>query len=642
MFEYVRTHQRLMQFLLLLIIVPSFALVGISSYVRGEGAETTLAKVAGQTISQQEFDDALRDQLNRMRQRFGAQFDESVFNTAEAKQSVLNNLISQRVLKAEVQNAHLLISDEALHKNISAIPSFVLPDGSFDTQSYKNALAAQNMTPAMYESSLRQDLAQQQLVSAVQESAFASKALMAQVVAITSQEREVQSVNFKAADFVSQVKPTDAMLKAYYDKNSAQFAIPEMAKIDYLVLSADALTAQVSVSDDEVKGYYEQNAKNFTVNEQRRASHILFKLNKDASAAEKAAVKAKAEEVLALVRKQPANFAQLAKQYSQDEGSAAQGGDLDFFSKGMMLKPFEDAAYQLKQDQISDLVLSDFGYHIIQLTAIKPASVKTLDQVKEQITADIKKQKSAKKFTELAETFTNTVYEQSDSLKPAADKLKLTIVSADNITRTPNPANPTAMASPVLSNPKLLKAIFSDDAIKNKRNTEALELGANTLVSARIVDYKPASKRPFDEVKEVVTQRVIAAESEELAKKAGEAKIASLKVTADAVGFGDAKLVSRIEQAGVPRDAFESIMKADTSKLPAFVGVDIPGQGYAIYRINKVQQPAQDERKTADLTKEVERVLGADELNSYVEMLKQKGGAKIVKPIAADPVKIAS
>jgi len=635
MFEYVRTHQRLMQFILLLFIVPSFALVGISSYVRGN-SDNAIAKVAGDSISQQEFDDALRDRMNQLRQRFGDKFDEAMFNTPDAKQAVLDNLIAQHALKAEVRDENLTVSDAELQRTILTIPGLTQPDGSFDKQGYARALAAQGMTQAMYEYNLRHDLAQQQLTNAIQGSAFASRTLIAQVNNITGQEREVQAIEFKEHDFVAQVKLTDAILKDFYDKNGAQFALPETAKIEYVVLSAEAISSQMTVSDDEINEYYKQNLKNYSSQEQRRASHILIKLNKGASSADRSAAKAKAEEVLALVKKQPGNFAQLAKQYSQDEGSAGQGGDLDYFGRGMMLKPFEEAAFQLKQDEVSDLVETDFGFHIIRVTGIKPAAVKPLDQVKAQISEEIQKQKAGKKFSELAETFTNTVYEQADSLKPAADKLKLKIETADNLSRTPNPANLAVMNNPVLSNPKFLKALFADDLIKNKHNMEALDLGGNTLVSAHIVEYKAASKRPLEEVKPMIAERVTALEAAKLAKQAGEAKLAALQAKADEAGFADAKVVSRIQPAGVPRPAFDAIMKADVQTLPAFVGVDLPGQGYAVYRINKITQAAPDAGRSAEIGKQVETVLGSEGLFNFVNQLKLNGKAKVIKPFTSD------
>lgn len=637
MFEYVRTHQRLMQFILLLFIVPSFALVGVSSYMR-TGGDSTVAKVAGESISQQEFDDAMRDHLSQLRQRYGAQFDEALFNTPEEKQKVLDNLIGQRALRAEIVKAGLTVSDADLQKSILSIPGLTLADGAFDKQGYIRALAGQGLTQTGYENGLRRDMAQQQLVNAVQGSAFASKTLAAQVNTITAQQRDVQRIDFKDADFIAQVKVTDAMLKAYYDKNNTEFAVPETAKIAYVVLSGEALASQMPVTDTEIKDYYNQNLKNYSIAEQRRASHILIKVSKTATPAERAAAKAKAEEVLAMVRKQPDNFAALAKKYSQDEGSTAQGGDLDYFGRGMMLKPFEDAAYQLKQDQISDLVETDFGYHIIRLTSIKPASVKPLDEVSAQISADIKKQKADKKFGEFAETFTNTVYEQPDSLKPVADKLKLTVQTADNLSRTAsqdNVGNLANMVNPVLSNPKFLKALFADDVIKNKHNMEALDLGSNTLVSAHIVDYKPASKRPFDEVRALVLAKVTAQQAEVLAQAAGTARLAALTAKADDVGFGAAQLVSRLQQSTLPRAAVDLILKADVRKLPAFVGLSTPGQGYVVYRINKIEQAPVDAARAVEISKQIDTVTSQQSLYLFMQQLKQEGDVKIVKPIVA-------
>ena len=633
MFEYVRSHQRLMQFLLLLIIVPSFALVGLSSYIRTGASEIVLAKVAGQSISQLEFDDAMRDQMNKMRQRFGAQFDESMFNTAEAKQSVLDNLIDQKALKAEIDNAHLVVTDGAVAKYLLGIPGFTKPDGSFDTQNYKNMLASQGLNAAIYEASLRQQMLQQQIVGAIEQSAFTPKTVVAQIDNLMSQEREIQALTFKASDFASQVKLTEPMLKTFYDAHNEQFTVPENAKIEYVVLSEDAVAAQMTVTPEDIKSVYEQNLKNYTTEEERRASHILIKCDKSANPKDKATAKARAEELLALVRKQPNDFTELAKKYSQDEGSASQGGDLNFFGKGMMLKPFEDAVYKLKRGDISDIVESDFGFHIIKLTDIKPASIKSLEQVKNQIAEDVKKQKGSKKFNEMAENFTNIVYEQSDSLKPAAEKLKLTIKFAENLTRT---SIAEQVNNPILANPKFLKALFSDDVIKNKRNTETIEVGANTLISGRIVEYKAANKIPFEQVKETVIAKVTELEEENLAKKAGEKTLTNL-INSNGMGsekfqFDAIKLISRLQPNDVSQIAFDELMKADTRKLPTFIGVVTPNQGYVIYRINKVKQGGVDTNRVAEIGRQVDGSLASAEFFAYIQLLRQKGNVKIVKP----------
>lgn len=620
-----------MQFLLLLLIFPSFAFFGVESYTRFREHDNAVAKVAGHSITQQEFDAAQREQMDRMRQMFGAQFDPKMFDTPEAKQAILDNLVAQRVIAAEAVHNHLSVSDRTLQQTIIAIPGLTGADGKFDAERYKSLLAMQGMNPAVYEARLRQDMTMQQVSGAIQSSAFAPKTVANRLSDLNDQEREVQERLFKTADYVSQVKITDDMLKAYYDKNSAQFEIPEQVKAEYVVLNSDALAAQIPVSEADVKSYYEQNMKRYGEEEQRRASHILIKADKNAAAAEKAAAKAKAEALLARVRKNPAEFAKLAKENSQDPGSAENGGDLGFFGKGMMVKPFEDTAYKLKQGEISDLVQSDFGYHVIELTGIKPASIKPLDEVKGEIAAEIRKQLVAKKYSEMAELFTNTVYEQSDSLKPAADKLKLKIESVSNLTRNPNPA--IAPNAPY-NNPKFLKALFSDDAIKNKRNTEAVEVAPNTLIAGRVLEYKPVTKRPFADVETIVRERVIQIEAAKLARKAGEAKLAEIKSNGDAGGFSEPKTVSRAKGEAINRDAFGAVMKADTSKLPAYVGVDLP-QGYGIYRINKVSQP-----KTVDMARrqaeqqQIANALAQQEMAAYLEALKKKAKVEIMKPAA--------
>src|SRR3569832_1379226 len=632
MFEFIRTHQRLMQFVLLLLIFPSFAFFGLEGYSRFREGDHAVAKVGGQSITQQELDAAQRQQMDRFRQMFGDQFDAKMFDTPEARQGILDNLIAQKALAAEAARDRLTVSDQTLQQTILGIPGLTKPDGKFDSEQYKALLAMQGLTPATFEARLRQDLALQQVNGAIQNTAFAPKAVAAQLSAINEQEREVQELPFKAADYVSQVKITDDMLKDYYDKHAKLFEIPEQAKAEYVVLNSAAIASQISVSDADLKSYYDQNLKRYTVDEQRRASHILIAAGKDASASDKAAAKQKAESLLAQLRKNPADFAKLAKENSKDPGSAERGGDLGFFGKGMMVKPFEDAAFKLKQGEISDVVQSDFGYHIIQLTGIKPASVKSIDDVKGEIAADIKKQQAAKKYADMAETFTNTVYEQPDSLKPVADKLKLKIDTAANLTRNPNPA--IAPNAPY-NNPKFLRALFSDESIKNKHNTEAVEVAANTLIAGHVIEYKPVSKKPFEEVKAAVRERVVQEEAAALAKKAGEAKLAELKSKPDAAGFSAAKMVSRAKNPGMSSQAFTAVMKADVTKLPSFVGVELPAQGYGVYRINKVVQPAtvDNARRQAE-QQQIANALAQQESLAYIDVLKKKAKAEIIKPAA--------
>lgn len=639
MFEFIRSHRRLMMLVLVLLIVPSFVFFGLEGYTGfGEG-DNAVAKVAGQSIMQQELDAAQREQMERYRQMFGAQFDPKMLDTPEARQNILDGLIARRVMAVEAARNRLSVSDQSLQQIILTVPGLTGSDGKFDVERYKSLLAAQGMTPAMYEASLRQDLTLEQVHAAIQSTAFAPKTVASRLSDLNDQEREVQELLFKAADYASQVKITDDMLKAYYDKNGSQFEIPEQIKAEYVVLSSDAVAAQISVSDADLQSYYEQNAQRYTESEQRRASHILIKADKGASNEDKAAAKEKAEKLLAQLHKNPAEFAKLAKEHSQDTGSAERGGDLDFFGKGMMVKPFEEAVYKLKQGEISDVVQSDFGYHIIQLTGIKPAVTKSLDAVKGEIAADIKKQLAAKKFSETAEQFTDTVYEQSDSLKPVADELKLKIGTVPALTRTPNP---TIAPNTPFNHPKFLAALFSDESVKNKRNTEAVEVAPSTLVAGRVLEYKPVTKRPFEEVQAIVRERVTQIEAEKLAKKAGEERLTALKASGDAAGFASAKTVSRVKSQGMNGVAFSAVMKADTSKLPAYVGADLPGQGYGVYRINKVSQSAavDDARRKAE-QQQIANALAQQETFVYLEALKKKAKVEVLRPIAKPDSELA-
>lgn len=635
MFEFIRTHQRLMQILLAVLIIPSFALVGISGYQSMGDSAGTIAKIDGQPVTQQEYENALRRQLEQYRQRLGQQFDQKLFDTPEFRQSVLDNLIAQKAVTSEVVRGHFTVSDTALQKaileSIQDIPGMIKPDGQVDVERYRSLLASTNgLTPEGYQESVRRDMAIQQLAGGVQGTAIAPRTVAKMVSDMTEQERDVQELVLPLSDFMSTVKVTDDMIKAYYDKNARQYELPEQARIEYVVLDANAVAGSVDVSDAEVDTYYKANQTRYTAPEERRASHILVAINKDAKAADKAAAKAKAEAILADVKKAPTTFAQVAKAKSEDPGSAEQGGDLGIIEKGSLVPSVEASIFALKQGEVSNVVESDFGYHIITVTSVKPAAVKPLDEVKGDIAAELKKQKAAKKYSELVETFTNTVYEQSDSLKPVADKLGLKIDTAAGLTRN---ANPAAAPAPY-NNAKFLEALFKDDSLKNKRNTEAVEVAPSTLVSGRIVEFKPASKKPLADVTAEIRQRVTMEEALKAAKAAGDKKLAELKASGADTGFTPVRTLSRAKAEGINPIAARAVLKADVAKLPAYVGVELPGMGYGIYRIGKVHLPATpDEARRKSDQEQIAGIVAAQDMANYVEVLKEKAKVKIVKPL---------
>ncbi|WEF34484.1 SurA N-terminal domain-containing protein [Pseudoduganella chitinolytica] len=643
MFEFIRTHQKLMQILLAIVIVPSFVLVGVSGYESFGDDATTVAKVNGQSVTQQEYDQALRRQLDQYRQRLGTQFDQKLFDTPEFRQSVLDNLIAQRAIVAEASRSHLGAVDAAVQRAVAEslqdIPGMFKADGKLDEEKAANLIASQTgLTPEGYFQSLKRDLTIQQLAAGVQGSAFAPRAVAQMVSNLTEQERDVQELVLPLTEFVAGAKVTDAMVKSFYDKNDKLFQVPEQARIEYVVFDANAIASTISVTDEEVAAVYNAAPARFTAPEERRASHILVAVDKAAKADVKAAAKAKAEAILADVRKAPGEFAKIAKAKSEDPGSAEQGGDLGVIEKGSLVPTVEASIFKLKQGEISDIVESEFGYHVITVTSLKPAAVRPLDAVKGDIAADLKKQKAAKKYSEAAETFTNTVYEQADSLKPVADKLGLKIETAASVTRTPNPV---AGQAPY-NNARFLTALFSEDSLKNKRNTEAVEAAPSTLIAGRIIEFKPASKRPLAEVEAQIRQQVMAQEALAAAKKAGEAKLEAVKASGDTAGFGAVQTISRAKIDGISPLAARAVLKADVSKLPAYVGVELPGMGYGIYRIGKVHQPAQADaaRRSAD-AEQIDNIVAQQDMANYVEVLKERAKVKVMQPAGAKPAEAA-
>ncbi|MEM5277631.1 SurA N-terminal domain-containing protein [Cupriavidus taiwanensis] len=637
MLDFVRNNRRLMLLLLLVLVFPSFVFFGVESYSRFMDSSHDAAKVDGRAISVQEVDNVVRDQSERARQILGASYDPRQFEGPEARKAVLEQLIQQRVLANAVASEHLTVSDAKLLEEISNLPAIAqLPrgkDGKIDDKAYLQLLQAQGMTPEQFDARMRFELASQQLGTSVAATAFVPKSLIERLMAVRDQQREVQALLFKPAGYTAKVQSDAAALKAYYDSHQQDFSVPEQAQVEYLVLSGEALAASQAVTPEELKSYYESNIARFRVDEQRRASHILISAPKDAPAAQRQAAKDKATRLLEEVRKHPDTFAEVARKNSQDPGSAEKGGDLGFMGRGALVKPFEDAMYALKEGQISDVVETDFGYHIIKLTGTKPAETRPLEAVRTELEAELRKQFADKKFAEQADAFGNTVYEQADSLKPAADKFKLTIQTADNVTRQPNPA--LGAQSP-LNNEKLLKALFSDDAIKNKRNTEAVQVAPNTLVAARIVAYRPATVRKFEEVEAQVREGYIAQQAAALARKDGEARLAALKQADNAEGFGAAQTVSRTKAEGMAPQAVEAVMRADAAKLPALVGVDLGAQGYAVYRITKVSQPAQANpaRRQAE-AQQLAQLAGQTDLQAFYESLKARSKVKLLAPAGA-------
>ena len=583
MFDFFRRHTRALQFVLVLLVFPSFIFFGIQGYSRFASSEQqTVAHVAGQAVSQAELDAAIRERVERARQQM-PNLDPKLFETPEMKRLALDSVIRGHLLLVAADKMHLATTDDRLERAFKSDPEFASlrnPDGSVN----RDVLTQLGMSSEGFAERLRQDLSRRQVMEPIASSAIAPAAAASEALDAMYQMREVQVERFDAKDQLAKAAPTDSEVEAYYKDpaHAAEFQAPEEASIEYVVLDLDSVKKGIVVSEDDLRKYYAENEKRYTVPEERRASHILVKVDKDAPKSEREKARAKAEALLAEVRKNPQSFAEIAKKNSDDEGSAAKGGDLDFFGRGQMVKPFEDAAFALKPGETSGIVETDFGFHIIRLTAVRGGEKKSFEEVRQAIENEVRNQLVQKRFADAAVDFGDVVYEQPDSLKPAADKWKLEIRTAQHVTRTP-----ASGATGALANPRFLEALFTSEVAKDRKNTKAIDVGANQLAAGRVVQYTPAHQRPLADVKDKIRQELAAKRAAELATKLGEEQLAKLRASPNESLAGEPVLVSRAQPRDLPRPLLDAALRAPVEKLPAFVGVALGAQGYAIAKIIK-------------------------------------------------------
>jgi peptidyl-prolyl cis-trans isomerase D len=630
MFDIFRKHTKIMMVLLFLLIIPSFVLFGIDRYNRMGQSDEVVAKVGSVEITKGQWDQAHKNEVDRLRAA-RPELDVKSFDSVEARYATLERLVRDRVMSVAAQKTNLITSDARLASFLQqdpAIASLRKADGKLDMERYRQLAASQGLTPEGFENAVRQDISKQQVELAIRQSDFTESAPADVALNAFFEKREVQVKNYMAKDYAAGIDPSDAEMQAYYQANSAMFKSPEQAKVEYVVLDMDSVKKGIKVSEADLRSYYDQNATRLSGVEERRASHILINVPKDAPTADRQKAKQKAESLLKAVQAAPDSFADIAKKNSQDSGSSAKGGDLGYFARGAMVKPFEDAVFAMKKGGISDLVESDFGYHIIKLTDVKVPKQRSFEELRSSIESDIQTQQAQRKYAEVAEMFTNTVYEQSDSLQPVADKLHLEVKTVDKLLRHPAPG-----AVGVLASDKFLSALFRSDSIEKKRNTEAVETAANQMASGRIVSYSPASTLAFSEVRALVRERVIAMRASELAHKDGMEKLTLWKKEPEKSLLPTAIVISRDQMQNMPVQLVNAALRADVATLPSWIGVDLGTAGYAVVRINNVVPRNEAGQPSAAQDRvQYAQWWNAAEVQAYYATLKERLKVKILVP----------
>ncbi|MBM3115309.1 peptidylprolyl isomerase [Jeongeupia naejangsanensis] len=611
MFDLVQKNKTAVQVVLGLVALGLVVGFGVSGYSAMEGGDDFYAKVGGSRITERDVAQATNGQ--------------TVSN--EMKPMVVEQLVRQKLLLQAAAKQNFVATESELQKAIAAIPAFQ-ENGHFDPKKYETLLASQQMTAAQFEERVRDDIALRHLLSAFVAGNFQSQRTMDRMAKLLGEKRSVSVAVLKPEAYFAQANVSDAEIKQYYDQHQQELKTPEMVKVAYVVLSQADLAKTQNVSDADVQQYFDAHKADLG-EEERRAAHILIATPKGASAEQLAAAKAKAESVLKEVTANPARFAELAKQYSQDPGSAEQGGDLGWFGHGAMVKPFDDAVFKLNKGQLSGLVQSEFGFHIIKLEDVRG---RTLADLKPEIEQKLKLERAQAAFQGQLEKFNELVYQQGSSLQPAADQFKLQVQQSGWITRQ-------GSQDQLLNNPKLAEAVFSDDVLKGKHNTEAIEVAPGTVVSARIVEHKPAAVPSLAIVSADLAAKLKTEKALKLAQEDGARKLAALQkgetVVAEWQPGGE---LNRGEARGIDPQTLSAVFRAPADKLPSYVGNAVPQQGYVLYRVEKsTPAPQLDAQLLQRMREGLGQMYGQVEIASYIDSLRKSAKIEYGRALQAKP-----
>lgn len=618
MLQAFRTHKRWMMFIAMIFIIPSFVVTGIYSYNRMSDSENDLATVGDTSITMMDFDNAKRQYLDNFRRQMGQSFKPNMLDTAEARASILAALISDRAISLEIASEYMNVGEADAINLVKQAPAFQR-DGKFSTEAYQQFLNSMGKSDEQFVLELRRDLTRQMLLSAVSQTTQASNTVAQRIHDLLTEERTIRTFEIKPTAFLKSVSVTDAEAQSYYDQNKSLFAVPESVDIEYVVLSPESYK-NIKASEDDIKTFYEQNLQRFSTPEERRASHILIAVNNEKTDAD---AKKEADEIYKQLQADPSKFAQLAKSKSADPGSARQGGDLGFFQKGMMVPEFDNAVFSGKKGDLVAPVKTQFGYHIIKIVDVKAAQAKPLKEVRGEIEALYQQQAAIRAFAEDAENFSNMVYEQSESLQPVAERFGLKIQTVKNVTRD---------FEDQLINPNVIEALYGFDVLEDKRNSNAIEVASNTLLSARVTAHHKQTVKTFDEVKGDIVATLKNQKATEAARAQGSADIAKLldKKSASAK-FGDKTVISRERPGAYAYEVVTAALRPEANKLPTYTGVQTQDGSYFVIEVQSSKKIEASPEQLAMRKAELAQLYSNPEQAAFISGLETKFGTQILK-----------
>lgn len=612
--------------IVILISIP-FALFGIQQYL-GVSANPPVAKVNGDDITSQQLDQRVRQFREDMRRRLGKSFVPELFEDAALKPQVLQRMIDETLLRQAADDWNMRISDAQVSAYIRSIPQ-LQNEGRFDAGLYEATVRNQGLTKAGFEAMVRSDMLAQQQQAGVVSSVLVTDSQLAEQVRLADQKRTAAYVRIPAKDFTDTANVSDEDAQAYYKSHQQDYAVPERVKLAYIHLSADALTDQVEVSDEKLHEFFDTHRDEFVATQERKVRHILIESNKDNDAEKKAL----AEKLLQQLR-EGADFAELAKQYSNDPGSAEDGGDLGWINRGVMVKPFEDAVFAARKNELVGPVKTEYGYHIILVSDIRGGEEATFEQVRTQVDQAYRKQQAEELYYNYFERLADLAYETPDSLVPVAEALGLTVEHTDWVTRAKGPQG--------LDDPKVRNAAFSEDVLQQGNNSDVLELKPTEAVVLRVQEHEAETVRPFKSVREQAIEAVARAQASEKARAEGEKTLQKLRQDGGLaeIAKGHAwKLEKRTlsrHNASVPVELVEAVFAVPALKdgKTAYTGVVSAEGDYLLAAVSRIsdgdiQGLSEDERKA--VRAKLSRTMGLLEFKGVLQALRARADIEIIK-----------
>ena len=635
MFDFIRTHQRLMQLILLILVVPSFVFLGISGY-SFVTADPAIAEIGRTTVTREEFIQAQRNQLQQMQESSQGRFDPALLDNPQARQALLDQLIDRKLQIAVATQNHFSVSDGALRRAISAMPQLQV-DGQFSPDRYHEVLTSYGLTPRDFEAGQRAELALDRVLGPVRDTALLPAPVLDGLKRALTEERTVRLRVFKAEDHVKEVQVTDQDIQAWYDGHQDALRLPEQVSADYLVLDEAAALASVpALEESQLKDYYEQNKALYVVPARVNVSHILIKLPAGASDDVVKTAQTKAAEIVTRLRAEPSKFAELARKESQDAGTSRDGGRLGWIQRGTLPLTMEQAVFALKQGEISDPVKGPEGYHVFMADEVQPEKGETFEQARPKVEEEVRRQLAADRYADMATKLTSLVYDNPTSLDPAAKELGLQIRHAGGIARerllsveeAGKDAASASGDSAILGDVRVRQALFSSQVLTDKQNSGVIEISPDTMTVVRVRDVTPSHVPPLDQVRDHIRAQLTDERARAAAVAEGEKVLAELQAQPASEGFGEPAKVSRLNPAGLSKDVLDAAFSIEADKTPAFGGVTLP-RAYAIILIDEIRPGMTDTPALDGLGLQMARVWGGVEQQAVLAELRQQLGVKM-------------